>query len=61
MTNSFHRDSFNSTPAPNPAGIGNCLQQPGPIRIKSKVYHHNSHPLIKFCIPWLLLLPWQSQ
>ncbi len=32
-------------------GIGNCLQQPGPIRNHPNVYHRNLHPLIKFCIP----------
>ena len=44
-------DNFNSTPAPNPDGIGNCLRQPGPIRNHPNVYHRNLHPLIKFCIP----------
>ena len=53
--------SFNFPPKHNPDGIGNCLRQPGPIRNQPNVYHRNLHPLIKFCIPWLILLPWQSQ
>ena len=50
VTNSFHQDSFNSSTNANPDGIGNCLQQPGPIRNKSKVYHRNLHQLIKFLV-----------
>ena len=58
---SLHLDSFNIRPKHNPDGIGNCLQQPGQIRNNPNIYHRNIHPLIKFCSPWLILLPWQSQ
>jgi len=60
-TTSCSLDSFNSTPAPNPDGIGNCLRQPGPIRNHPNVYHHNLHPLIILSVPWPILLPWQRQ
>jgi len=47
---------------PNTDGIGNCLQQPGQLSNQlHKSMRVNLNPLIKLSIPWLILLPKQSQ
>jgi len=38
-----------------------CLHQPGQIFYHPKVYESKFHPLIKLSVPWLILLPRQSQ
>jgi hypothetical protein len=50
-TNSYSIDSFKISPKPNTDGIGNCLQQPGLIRNRPKVYKSNFQPFIKFPVP----------